>query len=210
MNWSNKKLFLALILGFIVTGCATTGSDNSKKYIFYLHGSAEEEEGATEKYEIAVDAVSQGSAKVISEIRGETDPTDYAKKIKNQVNNLLKKGVKPQDITITGFSKGAIIALAASIQIKKPEINYVLLAGCSEMLNEKYNIVPGLAIGRILSIYDVEDEKFGSCKEILNKSQQVTFKEIELDTGKGHKLFRIPKEKFIEQWREPLLEWAEG
>ena len=65
-----------------------------------------------------------------------------------------------------------------------------------------------MAMGRILSIYDLEDEKFGSCAAILGGNKNVRFKEIELNTGKGHKLFRIPKEKFIEQWRDPLLEWA--
>lgn len=87
-------------------------------------------------------------------------------------------------------------------------MNYVLLAGCSEVLNEKYGIFSEQAFGRILSIYDVEDEKFGSCKEMLIQSPQLFFKEIELDTGKGHKLFQIPKEKFIEQWRDPHLEWT--
>lgn len=210
MYWNWRYAFVALYLGFVVSGCATTGNGNSEKYIFYFHGSAEEVEGTTEKYEMAVDAVRQSSAKVISEIRAETDPSTYAKKVKKQVSNLLDSGVKPKNITITGYSKGAIIALAVSTELKQPEINYVLLAGCSEFLNKKYGIDPSLAVGRTLSIYDVGDDKFGSCGETLKTSQQMIFKEIELDSGKGHKLFRIPKEKFIKQWRDPLLEWSEG
>lgn len=179
-----------------------------RKIYIYMHGSVEESEGSTEKYEMAVDAINQGSAKVISEVRGDTDPVAYAEKIKTQVTDLLKKGVMPKNITITGYSKGAIIALATSAVLKNPEINYVLLAGCSDFLNEKYGVESNMAVGRILSIYDVEDEKFGSCSAAFSKTNNVVFKEVELDTGKGHKLFRIPKEKFIEQWRDPLLSWA--
>ena len=43
---------------------------------------------------------------------------------------------------------------------------------------------------------------------VINESDKVTLTEIELESGKGHKLFRIPKDKFIEQWRDPLIEWA--
>lgn len=191
-----------------LSACVTGKGGDSKIYIFYLHGSVEESEGSTEKYEMAVDAINQGSAKVISEVRGDADPILYAEKIKTQVMELLAKGVMPKNITITGFSKGAIIALAASAVLKNPEINYVLLAGCSGFLNKKYGVDSNMAVGRILSIYDTEDEKFGSCSAALGKTNNVVFKEIELDTGKGHALFRIPKEKFIEQWRDPLLNWA--
>ena len=42
------------------------------------------------------------------------------------------------------------------------------------------------------------------------KQLDAKFEEIELDSGKGHKVFRIPKEKFIEQWRYPLINWADA
>lgn len=32
--------------------------------------------------------------------------------------------------------------------------------------------------------------------------------EVALDPGKGHELFRIPRDKFIGQWRDPLVAWA--
>ena len=182
--------------------------DASEKYIFYLHGSVEEGEGSTEKYEVAVDAISASSATVISEVRGDTDPNTYAEKLKGQVNMLISKGVSAKNITISGFSKGSIIALATASVIKNQDINYVLLAGCSALLNKKYGVNPAKAVGRILSIYDSGDGKFGSCSGIINKSDKTQLEETELDSGKGHKLFRIPKEKFIEQWRDPLVDWA--
>jgi len=184
--------------------------DSDSKYIFYLHGSVEEEQGSTEKYESAIEAISDSDAIVISEVRNETDPNAYALKLKEQVNKLISKGVPASNITISGFSKGSIITLASASEINNKEINYVLLAGCSEYLNKKYNINISSASGRILSIYDSGDEKFGSCKSIIKESADIEFKETELDSGKGHKVFRIPKEKFIEQWRDPLIDWAEA
>lgn len=184
--------------------------DASEKYVFYLHGSAEESDGDSEKYQAAVEAISDNVDNVISEIRGNTDPNSYAEKIKKQVNTLISKGVPAKNITISGFSKGSIIALATAGTINNPNINYVLLAGCSEDLNEKYNVNASKAVGRILSIYDSGDEKFESCEGTIKPSKKVKFEETDLDSGKGHKIFRIPKEKFIEQWRDPLIEWVNG
>jgi len=182
--------------------------DTSKRYIFYLHGSTEEEEGSTEKYEAAVEAIAGGKNWVISEVRDETDPNQYAAKIKLQVARLQQAGVPKHNITITGFSKGAVIALATAGVIQDPELKYVLLAGCSDELNVKYSVNPAMARGRILAIYDSGDDKFGSCKGIIKKGDGVTLKEKKLNSGKGHALFRIPKDKFIGQWRDPLVSWA--
>jgi hypothetical protein len=183
--------------------------DISSKYLFYLHGSVEEDEGSTEKYETAIEAIADYSDIVITEVRGDTDPNTYAEKLKTQVNALINKGIPAKNITISGFSKGSIITLAAAGAIQIPGINYVLLAGCSGYLNDKYNVDTKNMAGRILSIYDSEDEKFGSCSGIISSSDSVVFEETEIDSGKGHKLFRIPKEKFIEQWRDPLVSWAD-
>lgn len=180
--------------------------DPDTRYIFYLHGSAEEQDGSSGKYEAAVEAIAEADAVVISEVRGDTDPNAYAAKLATQVNDLLAAGVPASHITVSGFSKGAIITLAAAGAIGNPEVNYVLLAGCADMLNAKYDIAAGKAVGRILSIYDSGDSKFGSCNGIVPDTALKD--EVELDSGKGHKLFRIPKAKFIEQWRDPLVDWA--
>lgn len=193
--------------GSIVTE-APAEPDASGKYIFYLHGSVEESEGATNKYETAVEAIAESSATVIAEVRGDTEPNAYAGKIKTQVEQLISKGVPAKNITISGFSKGSIIALTTAGVINNPNVNYVLLAGCSAFLNEKYGVNPAKAVGRILSIYDSGDDKFESCDGMINSSNKVKFEETDLDSGKGHKIFRIPKDKFIEQWRNPLVEWA--
>jgi hypothetical protein len=202
-------LSFEIYAGSVITE-APSNPDSSEKYIFYMHGSVEESEGSTEKYETAVEAIAESSATVISEVRDNTDPNTYAQKLKAQVDQLISKGVPPESITISGFSKGSIIALASAGIINNTNINYVLLAGCSRYLNEKYSIDPTKAVGRILSIYDSGDEKFESCEGIIEASDKLKFNETELYSGKGHKVFRIPKEKFIEQWRDPLIDWADG
>ncbi|MDH5206105.1 MAG: hypothetical protein OEW36_10640 [Hylemonella sp.] len=204
----------ALCLSTVAAGAGSRVSnipsepDKSGKYIIYLHGSAEETEGATDKYQAAVEAIAQGSAIVLSEVRGETDPGTYALKLKQQVDSLVSKGVPPEHITIGGYSKGAVIALAAAGAIRNPKVNYVLLAGCSKFLNEKYGVDPTKAVGRILSIYDVADDKFGSCDGIIRATDGLFFKEAKLESGKGHQVFRIPKKKFIKLWRDLLIDWA--
>ena len=180
----------------------------SEKYIFYLHGSAEESDGENEKYQAAVDAIAEANATVITKIRGDTDPNVYAAELQKQINHLLNKGVTAKNITVTGFSKGAIISLAVAGMMNNAKINYILLAGCSAELNEKYTIDTSNLSGRILSLYDSDDDKFGSCEEIIRPSSKIVYEETDLESGKGHKLFRIPKEKFISQWRDPLIEWV--
>lgn len=213
----NLKYLALFLISSLITNNALAGNivsevpdnpDASEKYIFYLHGSVEEEEGSTGKYETAVEAIAESSATVISEVRDDTDPNAYSIKLKGQVEKLLSKGVPPENITISGFSKGSIIALASAGSINNPKINFVLLAGCSEDLNDKYSVDASKAVGRILSIYDSGDDKFESCDGIIKSSDKLIFEETDLDSGKGHKVFRIPKEKFIEQWRDPLTDWA--
>ena len=214
MNLNNIIICIVLFLLSIntyagsVVSVVPSNPEADEKYIFYLHGSVEEEEGSTEKYETAVEAIAESSATVISEVRDDTDPNIYAEKLKNQVGVLISKGVPAKNITISGFSKGSIIALASAGVINNSDINYVLLGGCSEYLNEKYGVDPTKAVGRILSIYDSGDEKFESCAGIIKASDKLKFDETDLDSGKGHKVFRIPKEKFIELWRDPLIDWA--
>jgi len=202
-------LFNPAYAGDIVSE-APADPDAASKYVFYLHGSVEEADGETEKYTAAVEAIAEGDATVITEVRGDTDPNSYATKIKSQVAHLLGKGVPAKNIYVSGFSKGAVITLAAAGTINNSNINYILLAGCSEFLNEKYSVDPAKAVGRIFVIYDSEDEKYGSCDGTLTESDKLKLEETELDSGKGHKVFRVPKEKFISQWRDPMLEWIDN
>lgn len=211
LKFLTNSLFCFIFSNMAYAGDVTSDipaePDADSKYVFYLHGSAEEEDGETEKYTAAVDAIAEGDATVITEVRGDTDPNQYAEKVKSQVQQLISKGVPAKNIYVSGFSKGAVIALAATGTINNPNVNYILLSGCSEFLNEKYNVDPKKAVGRVFVIYDSGDDKYGSCDGILTTSENLKLDETDIDSGKGHKVFRIAKEKFISQWRDPMLEW---
>tara|TARA_B100000809_G_scaffold155161_1_gene152460 strand:- start:1196 stop:1453 length:258 start_codon:yes stop_codon:yes gene_type:complete len=59
-----------------------------------------------------------------------TKPRAFAKKLASDVNLLIKKGVKPENISLVGFSRGGEITILASSYINSSTINIVLLATC--------------------------------------------------------------------------------
>ena len=91
----------------------------SEKYLFYLHGAVVEGQGdqaknsfGTYRYNDIVSAFEKENFVVMSEVRKSgTDVKQYAGKIKDQIDSLLKKGVRPENITVVGGSKGALIAM---------------------------------------------------------------------------------------------------
>jgi len=182
---------------------------DDEKHLFYMHGyrleSLDDDHKRAKAYRIIVSSLEDHGFNVISEQRGETSVIDYGIGIANEVKKLLADGVKPQNITVAGFSKGAAIALIAAGQVKNPNVNFIALAGCSDFFHVNYKKLQG----RILSIYDVDDEKYYPCDgKISNDQEGVTFKEVSIESGKGHSVFRKKKEKWIEQWRDPMIEWV--
>ena len=121
------------------------------------------------------------------------------------MQGLIKRGVPASHISVVGYSKGSLISQAVAEQVNNAKVNYVWLAGCSDTypLNQR-NLK-----GRVLSIIDKNDFEFHSCnqKTYIKKQQGLKFKEITLDSGLGHNLFRVPREKFTKLWQEPLKAW---
>ena len=132
----------------------------------------------------------------------------YAAKVADQVNALLAKGVVPEDITVSGYSLGSMTTLVASGLIANPKVNFVLLAGCPVNTAIPVTIDYSKVKGRVLSITDTKDDKFGSCNGRLPES--VTYKEVVLNSGEGHAVFRLTDEKNLKLWKEPLAAWAKG
>ena len=58
---------------------------------------------------------------------------------------------------------------------------------------------------RLLSEYDRNDQVAGSCREALMKMTNADVKEIIIDNGGGHRIFRTPEAK----WLDVLQAWAE-
>ena len=184
-----------------------TSIDSSSKYMFFLHNYYVEKhgpDGACKYYDI-LQAFADKGFTVISEVRsGKIVPSEYAKKIVGQVGRLLETGVPPKNITIAGHSKGGVIALCIASQLGKPGVGFVVMAGCEiKPLAQAYPDFTKLK-GDFLSIYDSSDSIASSCGTVFSRAiQGISSKEVQLESGKGHKLFFQPEGV----WFEPVIAW---
>jgi hypothetical protein len=191
-------------------------SQAGEKHLVYLHGCCVKgKQGPiANDYKKIVQTLKDDGFSVFFELRtsNETDSgaqvQSYAAKVADHIQGLLSKGVAPQDITVSGYSLGAMTALVASGLISNPKVNYVLLAGCPVNANIQVSIDYAKVSGRVLSIVDNKDDKFGSCAGRLPNAAQ--FKEIALDSGEGHKVFRLTDDANLKLWKGPLAQWATG
>lgn len=186
----------------------------AQSYIFYLHGRIIENQGpyAVEKvngygaylYYNILDSLKQKKFTVISEVRPmNTDVKLYALKVKNQIDSLLKRGVKAENITVIGASKGSYIAMYVSTYAKNKALNFVFMAACSEHMSESEKDLD--VYGNVLSIYEKSDGP-GSCLALKKQSTGIQhFKEVELSTGLKHGFLFKP----LNAWVQPALNWAD-
>ena len=185
--------------------------EKKAKYLFYLHGRIIEIKGirpTSEKYGIyeykkILETLKNKGFFVISEARKKnTNIGSYAQKVVSQVRALLKAGVPPGNITVVGASKGAIIAMRASTLLGNKEINFVFMAGCNDMIYQRFDIA---FYGNILSIYDEKDEIAGTCQKFFKNSTGINkYKEIKLNVGTGHGILYKP----LKEWIDPVVDWA--
>ena len=185
--------------------------DNTKRYLFYLHGLIVEEAGIRPKseehgyyeYELILEALAREGFTVISEIRGKgTEIKPYAENIASQIKKLLVNGVLPENITIVGASRGGAISTYVSTLLLDKRINYIFLAG----LFEKYLDDENLKLyGNVLSIHDRSDKFSITPALYFQRSEGLgKFKEIVLNLNIGHGLVYKPHR----EWIDPLLEWV--
>lgn len=184
-------------------------------YLFYLHGQIVEEQGANAvdtingfgayQYEDILNAFRKANFTVLSKVRKKnTDPSEYAHKIVNQIDSLIAKGVQPNNITVVGASKGAVISMLISSYLKNKDVNFVLLAGCNNDILKRFPEIQ--FCGNILSIYEKTDYIGHSCSDFKQNSKQSIphYKELELNTGLKHGFLYKP----LPEWMEPAINWA--
>ncbi|XQF92006.1 alpha/beta hydrolase [Pseudoalteromonas espejiana] len=110
-----------------------------------------------------------------------TNPKKFALKLSNDVQKLISLGVKPQNISLVGFSRGGEITILASNNLQNPDINIILLASCASFMKNR-DIFK--VYGKVFSIYETSD-MVGSCQFLINQSTNVgSFNEISISTGK--------------------------
>lgn len=210
------RSFVAITAAALLCIAFSPATRAADKHLVYLHGCCVKgKQGPVAKdYQKIVQTLQDDGFNVFFELRTseETDSDAqvqaYAAKVADHVQGLLSKGVAPEDITVGGYSLGSMTALVASGLISNPKVNYVLLAGCPVNANIRVSIDYTKVTGRVLSIVDSKDDKFGSCSERLPNAVQ--FKEIALDSGEGHKVFRLTDDTNMNLWKGPLEQWAKG
>lgn len=180
-----------------------------EKYVFYSHGLIVEGDNLMPVNErwgvydfIAVrKALSDPQYNLISYHRpAKTVADEFAEKLATDVRKLIKAGVKPQNITLLGFSRGGEITLLASDKLRLDKINTILLAVCGGFVKKHKEYK---AFGNVYSIY--EDSDFaGSCQFLQNRNKNVhSFKETAINTGKEHGAFYQP----LPEWVVPVKDW---
>ncbi len=185
--------------------------DKRANYLFYLHGRIIEEQGirptseryGVYEYEKILDALKSRGLVVISEPRPKgTDVDQYAAKVVNQIQKLLKAGVAPQNITVVGASKGSVIAMMVSMRLKNRDVNFVLMGNCNDGTLEQRQVD---LWGNVLSVFDRSDDIGGTCQKFFDKAKGLNkHKEVELRTGLGHGYLY----KDMNEWIDPAVEWA--
>jgi len=188
---------------------------SAQKFLFYLHGAIMEGQKGNAvspyfgeyHYDSIVDTFRNSGFTVMSEIRkANTNIADYARHVTAEIDSLMKQGVKANDITVIGASKGALIAMYVSTFVKNRDVNFVFLAACND---GNFSAFPDIQFyGNILSIYEKSDDIGESCIRFKNKASSTIdhYKEIEINTGLQHGFLFRP----LPQWVTPATNWANG
>lgn len=200
-------LFFSILVSF--------QTKNDDRVIFFLHNRFLETHelneshprfGRAEYLEI-IGAFKENGFKVISEKRnGNVNVREYAAKVVNQIDSLLKNGTQPSRITVVGTSKGGYIAQYISTLANNPNLNFVFIAS---FRNSDIKNLPEINYcGNILTIYE-ESDPFGV--SALKRKENSTcktghYKEIELHTGLKHGFLF----KSLSEWIKPTIKWAKG
>lgn len=184
----------------------------NEKYVFYSHGLIVEGTdprpinarwGLYDFPSIKTDLASEHYNLIAYHRAKNTNPRVFAKKLADDVNLLVKKGVKPENISLVGFSRGGEITILASSYLKLSTINIILLASCNNFMKGHAEFY---VVGNLHSIYETTDGN-GSCQFLMEQSDQVkTMQEIAISTGKEHGAFYQP----MAEWIMPVKAWLAG
>lgn len=181
-------------------------------YVFYSHGFIVEGDNPTPvdtrfgwgKYDFPAvkKALSDESYHLIAFHRPKnTNPRKYAYELNKQVRELIKQGVKPTNITLIGFSRGAFITGLTSDKLSDIGVNTIILAGCGRLVHPGHSDTQ--VYGHVLSIYE-ESDRANTCVKLKEKSPLATsFTEIKINTGLSHGAFYRP----LDVWVKPIKKW---
>jgi len=181
----------------------------NEKYVFYTHGLLLEGQNVKPEHErwgvydfLAVKkALSDPQYNLIAYHRPKhTIANQFAEKLATDVKTLLDHGVKPENITLLGFSRGGEITLLANSKLRQDKVNTILLAVCGDYVKGHEEFQP---YGNLFSIYETSDFA-GSCEYLQDRTRQLnSFIEKSINTGKEHGAFYQP----LPQWLDQVKRW---
>ena len=202
-----------LLLVFIVPALGQAEApqkiDPKAHYLFYLHGRIVEDDRRPKspqfgfyEYDQILETFRARGFVVLSEQRPKgTEIEKYAVKVAKQVEDLLKAGASPRQITVVGASQGSWIAMLASTHLKNRDLNFVFIAGCSADTDFLKMIDWH---GNVLSIYERTD-RAGTCEKLRADATGLTqYEELVLNTNLRHGFIYRP----LKEWIEPTIAWA--
>ncbi len=174
--------------------------NSNEHYVFYSHGYIVEGEHTRPrhpKYGIydfpaIKKALADPAYNLIAYHRKKgTVPFLFAKKLAADVDILLKAGVPESHITLVGFSRGGALSVLAANELKRTNINLIILAGCAGLIKKHPSV---RAYGKVYSIFERSDQ-VGSCQFLIDRSEVTKFEEISINTGLSHGAFYEPKDE---------------
>lgn len=186
--------------------------DTKARYLFYISGyivhagdiRPTSPRFGVYEYEQILEALKQRNFVVISEARKQTAEIEpYAAKVAEQVRQLLKAGVPPQNITLVGASQGGWIAMLASTYLKNRDLTYVVIGACGAD-DGFLNLID--LHGNMLFIAEKTDRfPISSCRRFRADATGLNdYKEFVTNTGEMHGFLYRP----MKEWIEPTIEWA--
>lgn len=211
----SRALLLVALVASLGTPVGCGDGHPSRPVLFFLHNrfvelagpeGVHEEYGRVEYAEI-LDRFREAGFDVRSEVRSsDTDVVVSARRVADQVREVLRGGMPPSRVTIVGTSKGGFIARQVTSLLAEPDLGVVLVGCCppDETLGESAADVSG----RILSIYEEGDVLGASCGALRARSHGriSRFEEVVLHTGLRHGyLYRA-----LDAWMLPAIAWALG
>jgi hypothetical protein len=180
---------------FTVLLATSAQGQTASRYVIYLHGRIVEEAGrhptdpvyGIYEYDAILDSLRHAGFVVLSDQRPRrADSDSFAARVVQQIDSLLRHGVRPRDITVVGFSKGGWIAILASSRLQNPDVH---------------------VSGRLLSLYETSDSLGVSCDPMFaHRTPGSSIQEISLSLGLGHGTFFQPRPA----WLLPTIAWAGG
>lgn len=184
------------------------------RYIIYVHGRIIETEGPEAiserfgRYDLRgiTEGLSSRGQLVIAEVRA-PGGLDYVDTIVSHVRSLQSAGVAAENIAVVGFSKGGYMTLRAARELRDPDVNYAILAGCiAEAISGEDLSGDGLD-GRILSMADSADDLGFPCSPLFERNPHlISPVSVVFHEGSGHGLFYTADPV----WMTPLLDWIDA